>query len=77
MGSRNIVIPIDLRKTGGVIVPTEGKVVYTSDTVSLIFNITGVTDYTGMNAAVALVMADGSVFQHERPITATPTTAIG
>lgn len=72
MGSRNIVIPIDLTKTGGVIIPTEGKVVYTNETVNLTFNITGITDYTGVNAAVALVMADGSVFQREKPLTATP-----
>ena len=72
MGSRNIVIPIDLTKTGGIIFPTENKVVYTTDTVTLTFNLTGITSYTGVNASVSLVMKDGSAFQHEKPITATP-----
>lgn len=76
MENRIIRIPIDLTKTGGVITPTEGKVVYTSDTASLLFDITGITDYTDVSASIALVMADGSVFQHEKPITASPATLL-
>ena len=72
MGIRNIAIPIDLTKTGGVVFPTENKVVYTNDTVSLTFNLTGITSYTGVTASVSLVMKDGSIFQHEKPVTASP-----
>lgn len=72
MGIRNIAIPIDLTKTGGVVFPTENKVVYTNDTVSLTFNLTGITSYAGVTASVSLVMKDGSIFQHEKPVTASP-----
>ena len=69
MANRNIVIPIDLTKTGGITIPTENKVVYTSDTVKLTFNLTGIASYIDMTASVSLVMKDGSAFQHEKPIT--------
>ena len=69
MANRNIVIPIDLTKTGGITIPTENKVVYTSDTVNLTFNLTGIASYIDMTASVSLVMKDGSAFQHEKPIT--------